>query len=168
MKARSGGRSRRPSRLRPFSVTYDRHTGEMDRKGRPRTEPVYVVVNTPEEALRELERQLNDRTDSISLALREWLGDAIQKRRTEPRRFPTLEHALGLVRGRGSPGTPIAHKALARQIFSLRLKKASWLRIQSTLNTSLDVRTLQRIYAKYWTKLATEEIGRRLDAQPRK
>jgi hypothetical protein len=155
-----------PAAFHPLSISYDEPTGAFDRKGRPITQPKHVVIETREAALIELERQLRDR-DSLSSQLKEWLADAITLRRTDPSTFPTLDRALGLSKGKGSPGTPDAHEELARSIFPLRLQGASWNEIALTLTTTTkiarDARTLQRIYAKYANKLRAEELGRRLD-----
>lgn len=156
----------KPAALRPFSTSYNKPIGELDRKGRPRTQSEDVIVETPEAALAELERQLRDR-NTLSDALKQWLTDAIKLRRTEPRTFPTLDRALGLSKGRGSPGKPDDHEKLARRIFELRLQEKSWKDIASSIAATTkkdenapDVRTLQRIYAKHKTKLLAEEISR--------
>lgn len=156
-----------PAKLRPFSISYDEPTGKLDRKGRPMSQPKHVVVETADAALVELERQLRER-DTLSGALKQWLADAIKLRSTEPRTFRTLDRALGLRKGKGSPGTPDAHERLARRIFALRLQEKSWKEIAAALaastKVSRDARTLQRIYAKYANKLRAEELSRRLDA----
>jgi len=155
-----------PATLRPFSITHDEPTGELDGKGRPITRPQYIVVETPEDALVELERQLRDR-DGLSSPLKDWLGDAIRLHRTNRRTFPTLDRALGLSKGKGSPGQPDAHEKLARSILALRFQDKSWSEIATTLAATTgihrDVRTLQRTYSKYKIKLLAEELARRLD-----
>lgn len=127
---------RSPGTLREFSTSYDaplydvdengsavldangNPKQKLDTRGRPLTEPRYVVIHKDdhEGALGELARQLRSR-ETISGALRDWLAYAIEHRSE----FPSLDHALGLRAMPGAKRQPATKDDLMRGVLIFRL-----------------------------------------------
>lgn len=71
----------------------------------------------------------------------------------------TLDAAFGLAPARGRPTKDDEHKAIARKVFTLRLRGASWLIIAGTIDGGKwDERTIRRIFKQHFAEVATEQI----------
>ena len=71
----------------------------------------------------------------------------------------TLDAAFGLAPARGRPTKDDEHKAIAREVLTLRLRGTSWLSIADTVSKGQsDERTIRRIFERYFAEVAAEQI----------
>lgn len=69
----------------------------------------------------------------------------------------SLDAAFGLTPARGRPRKRDEHEAMSHQVWGMRKAGKSWRDITNEIGR--DVRTLQRLVARFLPKLAAKEIG---------